>query len=78
MPEFIHIFVFSDDTELDNSGIIINMCGSGTCMIYCVPFEDDSRIKVFNDVLGDFHRDAEVRWSKKVADDQYKIGLALS
>lgn len=78
MPDFVHIFVFTDDTEFDNYGIILDMCNSGSCMTYRSPLEDNSKIKVFNPVLGDFHRDAEVRWSKKIADDLYKIGLELS
>jgi hypothetical protein len=77
MPDFIHIFVFSDDVEFENNGIILDMCDHGTCMTYCRPLENNSKIKVLNPVLGNFHRDAVVRWSKKIADDMYKIGLVL-
>jgi hypothetical protein len=78
MPDFIHINVFSSDMEFDNNGIILDVSSFGTCITYSGPLEDNRKIKVYNPVLGDFRRDAVVRWSKKIAHDLYKIGLSLT
>jgi hypothetical protein len=64
------------DTAAQN-GLAFDLSGGGACIYSQRKFEEDDMIKVFCVKFGDKPMMARVRWSKKVDDKLYKIGLSF-